>query len=343
MRQAERIRQFVLAHHIEPARAAGQGELTIRAGEVSRAMGLRGRVPNVCSVLGSKVFLEMAGLRLLDRSGPRQSTTTTFRYAVVASGVGGAPVAPPRPAETEPVATRPVGAPRRAEGGEAANLVVVIPCAGTKAAGAGHLTLPSGRPVKFVADPRAAPKSATMSYRHPDDAAPSGRSWRQVLAEYNRAVHDNPLSLLPAWKLYEPPSYPRVYADLVEAYGMDNVFILSAGWGLVSAGFLLPNYDITFAAGAKGYKRRRRHDRYEDFAMLPTSADRTVVFLGGNSYVPSFCALTRDVSARRIVFHYSRHAPRAVSCERRRFERGAPRTWHYQCAYALMRREIGIE
>ena len=343
MSQAERIRRFVLAHHIEPTKAAGKAELTIRAGEVSRAMGLHGRVPNICSVLGSTVFLEMAGLRLLDRSGPRQSTTTTFRYAVAEPGVGGAPVAPPRPAESEPVATRPVGAPGR-EPGEAANLIVVIPCAGTKAAGAGHLTLPSGRPVKFVADPGAAPKSPMMSYRHPDDAAPSGRSWRQVLVEYNRAAHDNPLSLLPAWRLYEPPRYPRVYADLVEACGMNNVFILSAGWGLVSAGFLLPNYDITFAAQAKDYKRRRTHDRYEDFAMLRAAADdRTVVFLGGNSYVPSFSALTEEVSARRIVFHYSRHAPRAVGCERRRFEHGDRRTWHYQCAYALMRGEIGLE
>ena len=342
MSQAERIRQFVLAHHIAPARAARQVALTIRAGEVSRAMGLLGRVPNVCSVLGSRVFLEMAGLRLLDRSGPAQSTTTTFRYAVVEPGVGGAPAAPPRPAESEAVAARPVGALGRGRG-EPANPIVVIACAGTKAAGAGHLTLPGGRPVKFVADPGAAPKRPAMSFRRPDDATPSGRSWRQVLVEYNRVAHDNPLNLLPAWRLYEPPAYPRVYADLVDACGMDNVFILSAGWGLVSAGFLLPDYDITFTAQAKDYKRRRTHDRYKDFAMLRADADRTVVFLGGNSYVPSFSALTTEVSVRRIVFHYSRHAPRAAGCERRRFEHGERRTWHYQCAYALMRGEIGIE
>ena len=71
MSQAEGIRRYVLTHYVDPAQAAGEDELTIRAGDVCRAMGLQRRTPNVCSVLGSRKFLAMAGLRLLGRVGPR--------------------------------------------------------------------------------------------------------------------------------------------------------------------------------------------------------------------------------------------------------------------------------
>lgn len=346
MSQAERIRRYVLAHYVDPARAAGGGELTIRAGDVCRAMGLQGRAPNVCSVLDSRKFLELAGLRFLGRVGPQQSTTTTFRYTVM-EGRTGAVAAPSAGAGTAAGTSedvRSAAPPRRGRRGNE-KVTVVIACAGTKSACAGHLALGTGQRIAFVADPRIAPSGGSMIYRHPDDVARPGLTWRQVLAEYDRSPGANPRGLLPAWRLYEPPAYPRVYEDLVEAYGLENVFILSAGWGLVGAGFLLPNYDITFSAAAKCYKRRRGHDRFDDFAMLPNDAAGPVVFLGGKDYVPSFCALTKDIACRRIVFHYSVVPPRARGCELRRFQAGeaAARTWYYQCAYALIRGDIGIE
>ena len=345
MNQADRIRRHVLEHYVDPARTAGKVELTIRAGDVCRVMGLRGRAPNVCSVLGSRKLLDMVGLRLLDRVGPRQSTTTTFRYALVEPGIGAssAPAGWETCAKQSAGKLRSVAEPRR-ERAESDQLTVVIACAGTKSAAAGHLALGNGRPVKFVADPQAAPKSASTSYSRPDDVAYAGLTWRQVLVEYNRDPAENPLGLLPAWRLYEPPSYPRVYSDLVEAYGLENIFILSAGWGLVAAEFLLPNYDITYAAGAESYKKRRPRDRYEDFAMLRTDTARPVVSLGGLDYVSLFCSLTRKVTARRVVFHYSTSPPSAANCERRRFraEDAAPRTWHYQCAYALIRGDVRL-
>ena len=57
-----------------------------------------------------------------------------------------------------------------------------------------------------------------------------------------------------------PARRPSVYRELVHALGAENVFILSAGWGLLSADFLTPNYDITFSATAERYKRRRVRD-----------------------------------------------------------------------------------
>ena len=205
MTQADRIRRFVLARYVDPARGTGASELTIRAGDLCRAMGLHGRAPNVCSVLGSPQFSDMAGLRLLDRVGPRQSTTTTFRYAFVDPRIGAAsaPTDPQTCNEQSPGEFRPVAGP---QGRLRPNpkLTVVIACAGTRSADAGHLTLRNGQRVKFVADPRAAPKGTSMSYSHPDDMSDSGLTWRQMLVEYNRSPAGNPLGLLASWRLYEP-------------------------------------------------------------------------------------------------------------------------------------------
>ena len=80
---ADRIRENVRARHIEPARQAGRETVTLRAGDVGRDMGLKNRMPAVCSALGSKLFLREARVRLVERVGPRQSTTTEFRFEIL--------------------------------------------------------------------------------------------------------------------------------------------------------------------------------------------------------------------------------------------------------------------
>ena len=71
------------ARHIEPSRQAGRETVPLRAGDVTRDLGLKNRMPAVCSALGSKVFLREAGVRLVERVGPRQSTTTEFRFEML--------------------------------------------------------------------------------------------------------------------------------------------------------------------------------------------------------------------------------------------------------------------
>lgn len=124
------------------------------------------------------------------------------------------------------------------------NMIVVIQCAGGKQKDAGHMK-DAGRRVLFVADPESAPQSESVIYKRPDDAASSGRSCRDMLEDYNRNRRaDNPLDLFPAWELYTKPAY----RELAEHFGIGNLYILSAGWGLVKADYLLPKYDITFSA-----------------------------------------------------------------------------------------------
>ena len=77
---AERIRRYALDHYVAPARQAQERTVTIRAGDVHRELGLTSRVPAVCSALGSALFERLAGVILMERAGPIQSTTTQFRY-----------------------------------------------------------------------------------------------------------------------------------------------------------------------------------------------------------------------------------------------------------------------
>ncbi len=217
-------------------------------------------------------------------------------------------------------------------------MIVVIQCAARKRPDAGRLASSSGKSVVFVAHPESAPADGTCVYARPDDCSPNGKTWREVLLEYNEEPNNNPLRLCPAYQLYEN----RTYGHLVEVFGVRNVYILSAGWGLIRASFLTPYYDITFSQSAEGYKRRRRGDRYGDFCMLSKQPDDEIVFLGGKDYLPLFCAFTSTVRNKRTVFFNSSHSPEAEGCTLKRFQTSRRTNWHYECAGALLDRRIAL-
>ncbi len=206
-------------------------------------------------------------------------------------------------------------------------MIVVIQCAAGKHHKAGHLRTVDGRNVMFVAKPDAAPAGAIALFARPDDVSDSGKSWRRVLQEYNAAPGDNPLRLLPAWRLYTNSTY-RI---LVERFGPERLYILSAGWGLIRADFLTPNYDITFskAGNVEAFKRRSHQDVYEDF-RLSSGLGEPIVFFGGRDYLRLFCRLTGGTNAPRTVLHAAGRVC-APGCTLRRY--GDPFTnWHYRCA-----------
>ena len=107
---------------------------------------------------------------------------------------------------------------------------VIIQCASRKHGDAGKLRTPSGEAVAFVAHPElieALP--LCVRYYSPDDTVePGAGTWRDTLNAYNEEGQ-NPCRLRRAVDLYKP----KVYRDLVEAFGWANVFILSAGWDLI--------------------------------------------------------------------------------------------------------------
>ncbi len=80
-----------------------------------------------------------------------------------------------------------------------------------------------------------------MSMFTPDDDCGSRKSWRDVL-------RDDPLWLVAAYRLYDN----TVCQHLGDKLGIANIYILSAGWGLIRADFLTQYYNITFSASARG-------------------------------------------------------------------------------------------
>ena len=343
MTQADKIRRYALQHYVEPARAAGEVALTIRAGDICRALSLGGRAPNVCSALKSNAFLRLGELEMIERTGPHQSTTTAFRYAIRrapadrAGTGGGRPggsvtTRKPKPSVKHlPPSPKPTGQ---------LDLTVVIQCAAQKQRDAGRLIGEDGKPIIFVARPDQAPRTKDVLYRRPDDVADDGRTWRAHLRDCNGRRGENSLGLLPAWQLYRP----AVYGELAAAFGLENLFILSAGWGLLAANFLTPYYDITFTSQADPYKRRNaRRDDFTDFRMLPDDRDGPIVFLGGKDYVALFRELTAGSTSERIIFYNSKDAPDAGDCRLVRFETSTRTNWHYECARALISGTVSIQ
>lgn len=218
-------------------------------------------------------------------------------------------------------------------------MIVIIQCAATKQPYAGHLRDREGRKVFFVARPDLAPSDGTHWARPDDREDAPNLTWRGQVEQVN-ATHSNPFDLLEAWRLYTHPVYER----LIRSFGVGNVRILSAGWGLVRADYLLPAYDITFSAQADAFKRRRKGDPYADFAHIDSDLRGPLVFLGGKDYLPLFEQLTRKSRLEKIVFRRCDPADVNASDERhgdllfRPFWTTSKTNWHYACAEMLCNR-----
>lgn len=87
MSQADDIRQFVIDNYVTPARARGDTQIDVKAGNVHREMGLANALPAVCGAIGSNKFNAAAGVSLIGREGPENSSTTTFNFALEGPGM----------------------------------------------------------------------------------------------------------------------------------------------------------------------------------------------------------------------------------------------------------------
>ena len=212
-------------------------------------------------------------------------------------------------------------------------MIIVIQCAGSKRKKAGFLKTKDGTAVSFVAHPEFAPPAVSCLYARPDDASDAGGTWRDQLLAYNASPGNNPLRLLPAFELYEND----IYRALVKQFGVGNMYILSAGWGLIDAAFLTPAYDITFSTQADNFVRRRKRDVFRDLSLRPAETTEQVVCFAGKEYVPLFAALTGEVRGERMVFFNSMTPPSAPGCKLIRFETRTRTNWQYECAAAFLR------
>jgi hypothetical protein len=203
---------------------------------------------------------------------------------------------------------------------------VIIQCAAKKQTDAGTMRTPDGSKVRFRAHPNEANPPPGECYAHPDDVCHTGRTWREELLTYNADPGDNPLELLPAWQLYANPAYRA----LEECGKVDELLILSAGWGLIPASFLTPDYDITFSPSASHEKRRRKRDRFDDYAMLVFDSESPLLFFGGKDYFGLFASLTEKYRGRRIAVYNSINTPAATGVECRKYATRTKTNWHYE-------------
>jgi len=208
---------------------------------------------------------------------------------------------------------------------------IVIQCAATKQPQAGRMRMRDGRDVMFIADPTAAPAEPDVVYARPDDASDQGPSWRELLVDYNKDPGDNPLGLLPSYRLY----MNSVYSALADRVGVANLYILSAGWGMLPATFLTPDYDITFSRDADPWKRRGKRHRYADFPM-PNDSDETLLFFGSNSYLPLYAELTANWNGPRLALYNASQMPAVEGVQLIRFETSTRTNWQYEPVRAFL-------
>ena len=82
MTKADEIRQFVNARYIEPARAGGTKQITIRAGDVHAEMGLKDRMPAVASALGATTFETRYRVHCASRVGPHNGANLKLTFDI---------------------------------------------------------------------------------------------------------------------------------------------------------------------------------------------------------------------------------------------------------------------
>ena len=207
-------------------------------------------------------------------------------------------------------------------------MIVVIQSSPDRQSHAGQFKNRKCQPVLFVADPAQAPDDVAVCHARPDTLSNFCIPWRKLVASYNAHPRNNPLGLLPAYKLYRD----EIYTMLTEQLGAEQVFILSSGWGLIPSSFLTPDYDITFDAKAEAYRRRKPTDDYDDFCMLPKRSDEDLYFFGDRNCLKLFCKLTQAHRGARIVFHPKASPPEAPGCQLRPFDSDEQDGWHRACA-----------
>jgi 5-methylcytosine-specific restriction protein B len=82
VKDADRIRQYVLEQCIEPAREEGREHVDVLVRDVNSALGLNEAWPNICQALGGRMFQDLAQVPPPERIGADQSSATVFRFKV---------------------------------------------------------------------------------------------------------------------------------------------------------------------------------------------------------------------------------------------------------------------
>ena len=96
--KTDEIRAYALERYVRPWRDGDETHLAIRGGRRRSRDGAAQRhaTPNVCSALAGRKFQQDAGIVLVRREGPLQSTTSTFHYETSPESPDASPIPPKR-------------------------------------------------------------------------------------------------------------------------------------------------------------------------------------------------------------------------------------------------------
>jgi hypothetical protein len=206
---------------------------------------------------------------------------------------------------------------------------IVIQCASRKAPNAGQLRDKHGRPVIFVARPELAPSTEGVRYQRPDDLADElQQTWRNKVVALNNSPETNLLGLKRAIELYDQP----IYTELARSVPSENLYILSAGWGLIGSNFLTPYYDITFSNQAEPWKKRRKTDQFNDLNTLTIDDDDELIAFCTPDYHPLLERLCAKANCRKVLFRRTGDVGSIKGFESRYFSTATRTNWHYECA-----------
>jgi hypothetical protein len=79
---AQSVRKYVFDTYVAPARQQHFERVTVRAGDVAKAMHMKTRLSYVCEIIGTIKFQEQYGLKLLERTGARKGSNARFTFQV---------------------------------------------------------------------------------------------------------------------------------------------------------------------------------------------------------------------------------------------------------------------
>jgi hypothetical protein len=81
MTDSDQVRDYVKKNCIAPARRSGSKTVTVRAGDVHKALNWDlTKVPQVCSALSTRKFRSLANVELIQRKGPPSGQSTTVEF-----------------------------------------------------------------------------------------------------------------------------------------------------------------------------------------------------------------------------------------------------------------------
>jgi len=80
MPTADEVREYALVAFVKPARRSGKRTVAFTSLEIHKGMGLKDRMPLVCSSIDAAKFLALAMVTLANREGPLQSSTVRWVF-----------------------------------------------------------------------------------------------------------------------------------------------------------------------------------------------------------------------------------------------------------------------